>query len=81
MSYRSVFAWATTGVALWCTQGELTIVQGTSGVMRVAMLPGWHKLAASVLLALAAGLRSVSGVPGDSRRLAIPFCRCSRSPS
>ena len=55
MSYRTVFAWVTAGVAFWCTMGELTIVQGASGVVRVAMLPGWLQLAASVVLALAVG--------------------------
>jgi hypothetical protein len=56
VSYRTVFAWVTAGVALWCTQGDLTIVQGPSGVVRVAMLPGWPQLAGSVILGLAAGI-------------------------
>ncbi len=55
MTYRTVFAWATSGVALWCTQAELGVVQGSSGVVRVAMLPDWPLLLASVALCVAIG--------------------------
>ncbi len=56
MSYRTVFAWLTAGLAFWCTLGEITIVGSPSGMVRVAMLPGWPQLAAALLLSLAAGI-------------------------
>jgi hypothetical protein len=44
-----VSALTLTGVGLWCSPGLLDVVSGSSGVVRVALLPPWWLLVASVV--------------------------------
>jgi len=56
VTFRSLGAWATAGVALWISLGVLDVVDGPSGPVRIAMLPGLAQLAGSVSLALLLGV-------------------------
>ena len=65
MTFRSLGAWATAGVALWCSLGVLDAMDGPTGTVRIAMLPGLAQLAGSVALALLLGvLFELRAAPG-----------------
>lgn len=51
-----VSALTLTGVGLWCSPGLLDIVSGSSGVVRVALLPPWWLLVALVVMLGAVGV-------------------------
>ena len=66
MTFRSLGAWATAGVALWISLGVLDVVEGPSGAVRIAMLPDLAQLAGSVALALLLGvLFELRAAPGS----------------
>ena len=52
-THVSLFGWLSaltlTGIGLWCSTGVLDIVNGSSGALRVALLPPWWLLVAFVV--------------------------------
>jgi hypothetical protein len=61
-----------TAVGLWCTRGLLDIVNGSSGVTRVAMLPPWWLLVACVFILSAVGVVAIRA--GANPDVALPLC-------
>ncbi|MFO7695114.1 MAG: hypothetical protein R6V57_18675 [Vicinamibacterales bacterium] len=69
MKFSTVGAWMTAGAAFWVSMGSLDVIADGEAVIRVAMLPDLARLAACLVLALAAGAiisMRLSEAPGAS---------------
>ncbi len=53
---HAAVAGAVAGLAAWLTRGQLDVVSGAEGAVRVAMLPALHQLLPSCVVGAAAGL-------------------------
>ena len=80
MNVRTAGAWISAGVAFWVSMGTLDVTSAGSGVVRVAMLPGFGQLAACVALAVALGAVLRLRIPATAHVTSGPTGRAALTP-